>query len=127
VRPRTAFFREAWRILRPGGVLSVADLLVGLMTQEPWMSLWPPVNVVGGPAVYADQLRAAGFAGVDVTDVTARTIVPTVLYRIARVHRLAAAGAISAADHAQRMTRLASIGRIFPGYVLATARKPEAA
>jgi ubiquinone/menaquinone biosynthesis C-methylase UbiE len=70
---RAAFFAEAYRVLRPGGVLSTADMLFRDDTIGAWML--PPENG-GTPDDYARALREAGFTGVAVRDVTARTWTP---------------------------------------------------
>lgn len=69
---RDAFFAEAFRVLRPGGVLTVADMLFrDADVIGPWMV--PPANRIGGLAEYEEHVRAAGFTDIasrDVTDVT---------------------------------------------------------
>ena len=72
---RERFLREAWRVLRPGGTISLADML--FKDREPvgsWML--PPANFVPDPAAYAELLRAAGFGDVLVRDVTSLTWAP---------------------------------------------------
>jgi SAM-dependent methyltransferase len=69
---RDAFFADAFRVLRPGGVLSVADMLFrDADVIGPWMV--PAANRIGGLAEYEERVRAAGFTEIvsrDVTDVT---------------------------------------------------------
>lgn len=72
---RAQFLREAWRVLRPGGTISLADML--FHDREPigsWML--PADNEVADPQAYADLLRAAGFREVAVRDVTDLTWKP---------------------------------------------------
>jgi MPBQ/MSBQ methyltransferase len=72
---RERFLQEAWRVLRPGGRIVLADMLFG--DREPigsWML--PPENHVAGPDAYGDLLRATGFVDVRVEDVTSRTWKP---------------------------------------------------
>lgn len=69
---RALFFAEAYRALRPGGVIALADML--FHDREPigaWML--PPENQIAGPDAYAERLAAAGFVEVEVKDVTDRT------------------------------------------------------
>ncbi|HEV7763416.1 MAG TPA: methyltransferase domain-containing protein [Thermoanaerobaculia bacterium] len=69
---RDAFFAEAFRVLRPGGVLTMADMLFrDADVIGPWMV--PPANRISGLAEYEERVCAAGFTDIasrDVTDVT---------------------------------------------------------
>lgn len=72
---RERFMSEAWRVLRPGGVVVLADMLFA--DREPigsWML--PAANHVPDLDSYAGLLRRIGFGDVDVRDVTAATWVP---------------------------------------------------
>jgi cyclopropane fatty-acyl-phospholipid synthase-like methyltransferase len=72
---RAQFLSEAWRVLRPGGTISLADML--FKDREPvgsWML--PAGNFVPDPAAYAELLRDAGFEDVAVRDLTALTWAP---------------------------------------------------
>jgi MPBQ/MSBQ methyltransferase len=73
--PREAFFREAHRVLRPGGVLSLADMLFheGDAISERMML---PRTGVRTPGEYEKALASAGFRDVIVRDVTADSWTP---------------------------------------------------
>ena len=74
-KTRRRFLEEAWRVLRPGGTISLADML--FRDREPvgaWML--PADNILSGPAAYAELLREAGFRDVEVRDVTVLTWTP---------------------------------------------------
>jgi SAM-dependent methyltransferase len=65
-----AVFREAYRVLRPGGRLSVSDMVVDGELPPPIrdsLNAW--AGCIAGAldeAVYLDKIRAAGFEGVEV-------------------------------------------------------------
>ncbi|HYO76147.1 MAG TPA: methyltransferase domain-containing protein [Thermoanaerobaculia bacterium] len=72
---REDFFREAHRVLRPGGILSLSDMLFreGDAIGE-WMML--PSRRVHTIAEYEAAMREAGFTDVTVRDITARSWTP---------------------------------------------------
>jgi SAM-dependent methyltransferase/uncharacterized protein YbaR (Trm112 family) len=72
---RLDFFSEALRVLRPGGVIAVADML--FTDPEPagaW--LLPAGNDIVSLPAYAEALERCGFEGVEVEDVTPVTWEP---------------------------------------------------
>jgi MPBQ/MSBQ methyltransferase len=106
---RADFFAEAWRVLRPGGVICLADMLY--VDREPigaWM--YPAGNAVTTASAYAELLAASGFRGLEVRDVTAITWTPFCTL-MSNGLGVAPAGA-------------AAIRNAFAAYVIATARKP---
>lgn len=74
---RDAFFAEAFRVLRPGGVLSVADMLFhDADVIGPWMV--PPANRIGSLREYEEHVAASGFTSIVSRDVTPITWKPFV-------------------------------------------------
>ncbi|HEX2834756.1 MAG TPA: class I SAM-dependent methyltransferase [Thermoanaerobaculia bacterium] len=106
---RADFLLEAARMLRPGGVLSIADMLFRDRAPiGPWML--PKENAVATPEAYAALLEKAGFVDVVVRDVTRVSWTP-----FCAVMRREFAGAEA---------QMRAIEESLDYYVLASARRP---
>jgi erythromycin 3''-O-methyltransferase len=77
--PREEFFRQAYDVLRPGGVLAVADIVPINVSDAkgkgPFASAYPDENWYEG-GEYLARLRAAGFTNVRLTSIREKVYEP---------------------------------------------------
>lgn len=137
-RTREVFFREAWRVLKPGGRLVTADIIPMPSAATRWARLkqrltwWlvasrfdmPEANRYDRTA-YVERLRAAGFPEPEVRSIRALVYAPLHLWlrshpeTLRRLHPVARLPA--------RLARALSPDDLYSGldYVLARADKPS--
>jgi SAM-dependent methyltransferase len=133
-RSRKAFFEECYRVLRPGGVLSLSDIsirrwplgpaeLVSGLTQLRVFGLRPGAAMTAGQIAAA--ARRAGLADVEVTVCGDRVIAPALRLAAARLSRPAPAptGHRAAARLLLRQVELLWRRRIID-YILLRAVRP---
>ncbi len=94
---RAAFFTEARRVLRPGGVLSLSDILMPRKAHDPRelmagatsLRFWGlHLDVVAGPVEIEELLRAAGFVDVVVETCGTAVFDPVLRYERQRLRAL---------------------------------------
>lgn len=112
---REAFFREAWQVLRPGGLLVTTDI-VSLPGRKVEHFTMHPANTYSR-FVYAEKLEQAGFSNVQVKSIRSSVLEPFTNY----MGTLPAARGLRGKMRMFQRRRLASQ----LDYVLATALKPD--
>ncbi len=104
---REAFFAEARRVFRPGGVLSLSDILVPRKARDPReliagatsLRFWGlHLDVVAGPREIEELLWAAGFVDVAVETCGTAVFDPLLRYSRTTIQRL---GALDSVPRAQ--------------------------
>jgi SAM-dependent methyltransferase len=131
---RRAFFAEAFRVLRPGGVLTFSDVPVSRLPRTPreaiagvaMLRLWGiSRRAAATPADIVRQVEAAGFTDVRSSLVGDRVIGPAFRHVWTRLEAGEGTGAERVA--ARTMLREAQLlwDRRILGYQLVSARKPS--
>lgn len=126
--------REALRVLRPGGVLALSDVLLNAAVPEVLQGVAGHVLCVAGSRSkqgYIEAITDAGFCTVVDRDATQslREMMSSIEQRIGRVRSLAAAGQLVLPAELEDPGEVLAAGHAFVntggiGYGLFTARKP---
>jgi len=125
---RDKFFKEAHRVLKPGGSLALADMLFGMTILSEFGQV-PRANLLASISEYGARLAAAGFVSIEVTDATEHCLggFRANLARWAGVERRAGRMTLSRSLAAGVIGKLlaAFFGWSCKTYLLAAARKPS--
>lgn len=135
---RERFFREAWRVLRPGGMLVSADIIPmprvsGFAARTKQQLSWglvagkfaiPPENAYTRPTYHA-KLAVAGFEAIDIASI--RDDVYRPLHHYLAAHPESLSRLHPMARFAARVALQFDADSVYRGldYVLAAARKPK--
>jgi len=122
---RESFFREALRVLKPGGTLALSDVL---LTREGARTrlVCTEKNHLDTPAEYADLFRRCGFEAVEVVDVTEECWNRHYRHLVLYAHEMLLKGEIELTEMQQYLAATYKRVPDIMNYLLAAGRKPKA-
>jgi SAM-dependent methyltransferase len=122
-RTRERFLREAYRVLRPGGWLTLSDMLYTRWSTE-MSPVLHPANYVPDVAAYRAVLESVGFEEIQVVDTTQDSYVRSLEHLLDFLRLKHDEGALDAQAYRTMLAgRLVSVAAT-QYYVVAAARRP---
>jgi SAM-dependent methyltransferase/1-acyl-sn-glycerol-3-phosphate acyltransferase len=127
LKTRERLLGQAFRALKPGGLLLMSDMLyhagVRAQLRERLQEVFD-TNALEGPRQYGELLARLGFVDITIEDALSRTVQPHVEHFARFITRARLAGRLDEASERALIDRELAMTRPISHYLLITARKP---